>query len=89
MGGKGILKMKTNWEIRQIDGVLYDGSWIWNDSYVVGNFQASDDPVSTLLDVLSDRGLKFDRDEIEIVDDDCVIEICSHDGRPMFAAVEV
>lgn len=83
--------MKTKWEIRQIDALLYDGMWIWNDSCVVGNFQASasDDPVSALLNALSDRGLKFDRDEIEIVDDDCVIEICSHDGRPMFAAVEV
>lgn len=81
--------MKTKWEIRQIDALLYDGMWIWNDSIAVGSFQTEGDPAPAFVSALCALGVLLAPEEADIEDDDYVIELCAPDGRLLYAALEV
>ncbi len=83
--------MKTSYffEMRTVDAVMYDGEWVWNDSFYIADFTAYDgDERKNFLEELERCGYTFDESTMEVVNDqDDLVAVEKETMRPLFAAI--
>lgn len=87
--------MKTNskntFEVRQIDGIMYEEGWIWNTSYLVGYFTTSaKDEKRAFTRFLKNNGIVFFKGKtiIDVQDGGFILEIQDRKTKePLFAAI--
>lgn len=79
----------TTYEVREIDAWMYDDSWTWNNSFVVGTFTtAAQDTARTFRHYLKTQGVTFRRGTTRTEFDGDVYEIVDRKtGEPLYAAV--
>ena len=41
--------MKSNYELRQVDALWYDGRWVWNESYHIEGVELEDETEEKFL----------------------------------------
>ena len=87
--------MKTNnkntFEVRQIDAYMYDDSWTWNTSYIIGYFSTSaKDEKRAFTRFLKKNGIVFFKGKtiIDVQDGGSILEIQDRKTKePLFAAI--
>ena len=86
--------MKTNnkytFEVREIDGIIYDDSWIWTTSYLIGYFTTSANNVKrAFADYLrKHHNIAFKLNRTIIEDEQDVITILDRKTKqPLYAAI--
>lgn len=86
--------MKTNnkytFEVREIDGIMYDDCWIWNTSYLIGYFTTSAKNVKrAFTDYLrKQHNISFKLNRTIIEDEQDIITIIDRKTKePLFAAI--
>lgn len=80
---------KDLYEIRKVDAWLDCESWIWNDSFRIGQFTTSaKNQRRAFSNALKKLGFVLERGKYRIVDCMDVLEIQERNtGRPIFAAI--
>ena len=79
----------TTYEVREIDAWMYDDSWTWNTSYIVGTFTtAAQDTARAFRHYLKTQGVTFRRGTTRTEFDGDVYEIVDRKtGAPLYAAI--
>ena len=79
----------TTYEVREIDAWMYDDSWTWNTSYLVGTFTtAAQDTARAFRHYLNTQGVIFRRGTTRTEFDGDVYEIVDRKtGQPLYAAI--
>lgn len=77
------------YEVREIDAWMYDDSWTWNNSYLVGTFTtAAQDTARAFRHYLKTQGVTFMRGTTRTEYDGDVYEIVDRKtSAPLYAAV--
>lgn len=77
------------YEVREIDAWMYDDSWTWNTSYLVGTFTtAAQDTARAFRHYLKTQGVTFNRGTTRTEYDGDVYEIVDRKtGEPLYAAI--
>jgi len=77
------------YEVREIDAWMYDDSWTWNNSYLVGTFTtAAQDTARAFRHYLKTQGVTFRRGTTRTEYDGSVFEIVDRKtGAPLYAAI--
>lgn len=87
--------MKTNnkntFEVRQVDGIMFDEGWIWNTSYLVGYFSTSaKNEKRAFIRFLNNKGIYFKKNRtiIDVQDGGYILEVQDRKTKePLFAAI--
>ena len=79
----------TTYEVREIDAWMYDDSWTWNTSFIVGTFTtAAQDTARAFRHYLKTQGVTFRRGTTRTEFDGDVYEIVDRKtGAPLYAAI--
>lgn len=79
----------TTYEVREIDAWMYDDSWTWNTSFIVGTFTtAAQDTARAFRHYLKTQGVTFRRGTTRTEYDGDVYEIVDRKtGEPLYAAI--
>lgn len=79
----------TTYEVREIDAWMYDDSWTWNTSFVVGTFStAAQDTARAFRHYLKTQGVAFRRGATRTEYDGDIYEIVDRKtGMPLYAAI--
>lgn len=77
------------YEVREIDAWMYDDSWTWNTSFIVGTFTtAAQDTARAFRHYLKTQGVTFRRGTTRTEYDGDVYEIVDRKtGEPLYAAI--
>lgn len=84
-------KKKYVFEIREIDGWMYDDNWIWNTSYFIGHMKTSaKDEKRAFARYLNKHGIYFKKNRtiIDVQDGGSILEVQDRKTKePLYVAI--
>lgn len=80
--------MKNRYELRDVRAIYYGDSWVWNESFHLSEYEASDDEHYSFIDAMNNERIFPDWTKVYIYDDIGVLELRDIDTEePYFAAI--
>lgn len=80
--------MNNRYELRDVRAIYYDDAWMWNESFHLSEYEASDDEHFSFIDAMNNERIFPDWDKVYIYDDLGVLELRDIEtDEPYIAAI--